>query len=228
MASAVVIFSTDIEFHLLSKYVLVAAGYQVTLINDMADLFAHVDSHEPAVIVIDCRRNDRRGIDICREIKTHPTPTTPAVIAVVEKGDDSILIEAIEAGADRAFRRPFDPAEVLDCLAGFAERSSSALQSHVTEYGALRVDALRRRAYYEDDLVPLGQIQFQLLRLLVESPGQTFRREELITAAWPEGTFVDDRTVDVHVGILRRALRKAGAADMIQTIRGTGYSLIDA
>ncbi|WJR65028.1 response regulator transcription factor [Neorhizobium sp. CSC1952] len=224
MTDTILIFSEDIEFHLLSKHVLMASGYQVILITEEADATTTAIQRSPLAIVLDCRRESSAGVTICKALKNHPKTRSILIVAVVEKGNEAAYIKIVEAGADRVFHRPTDPADVIDFLHHYAT-NPARLQRYIIELPLTRIDTINRKVFFRDKQVILGQTQYLMLKCLLEIPGKIFRRDELIEAVWPDGTFVDDRTVDVHIGVLRKALREAGAGNMVRTVRGAGYTV---
>jgi two-component system phosphate regulon response regulator PhoB len=225
MSPAVLTVSTSVEFHLIAKHILEAEGFSAIYAQNPAEAVAAARSDKPLAVLLDCRSAGFPSQEICASIKADPETGAIVVIALIEQGAESVYLDLLKAGADRSFHRPFEPIKVLEYLRTIASIDRGSARSATLRHGDLELELASRRIWRAGNLVHVGAIEFNLLRALMENPREVLSREMLISAAWSTGATVDGRTVDVHIGLLRKALRQDGSQDIIQTMRGVGYSL---
>lgn len=229
MKPLVLICSQDPEFYLVHSHILEVDGFTIQLAGGVEEALALASEREPKAVVLDCQPTSATGSTICARLKGEPRTGGLPVIALIAPGAENQHLDLWKAGIDESFVRPFAPAKLLDCL-----RMKLALPkpgSNGMENGGwiscgdleIRLDAHRVRGNGHE--VHLGPIEFNLLRLLLETPGKVFTRDELISAAWPANIHVGVRTVDVHISRLRKALNAASPSSVIRTVRSAGYSL---
>ncbi|MER8603335.1 response regulator transcription factor [Mesorhizobium sp. M1233] len=229
MKPLVLICSQDPEFYLVHSHILEVDGFTIQLAGGVEEALALASEREPKAVVLDCQPISATGSTICARLKGEPRTGGLPVIALIAPGAENQHLDLWKAGIDESFVRPFAPAKLLDCL-----RMKLALPkpgSNGIENGGwiscgdleIRLDAHRVRGNGHE--VHLGPIEFNLLRLLLETPGKVFTRDELISAAWPPNIHVGVRTVDVHISRLRKALKAASPSSVIRTVRSAGYSL---
>lgn len=226
--ASVLIASTDADFYLLLSHILKEAGFEVTLASSTQEILHFSAELSPVAILLDCRQGEARAYEVCERLKQEAVTFGIVTVGLIGPGAEHLHIDLIKSGIDETFVRPMAPKKLIGFLNGLAGRRAPgyALTDRGTLLvaGAITIDPRTHRVTRGGKIVHLGPIEFRLLRHLVENAGQVVSRQALIAAGWDEGRFVDTRTVNVHVGRLRRALDDGGP-DYIRTVRSAGYML---
>lgn len=179
----------------------------------------------PTWAFVDWVLPDLSGLEVCRRLRCDP-PTANAKVAMVLEGDDpEARRQALRAGADDYLVGPLTRAAILDRVMAAMPRDLAVMPPSGLRFGDLAIDIAAFQARWQGKAIALMPNEFRLLRYFVEHPGRVFTRSQLIAALGKHGTPIDERTVDVWIGRLRRALRAAGAGDMLRTVRSLGYVL---
>jgi two-component system phosphate regulon response regulator PhoB len=168
---------------------------------------------------------DVSGIEICRRLRVLETTRTLPVIMVTGRGEDSDRVRGLAVGADDYVVKPFSVNELMARVHALLRRSRPERVAERLHAGDLDLDRLTRRVRRGDRNIRLGPTDFRLLECLLEKPGRVFSRAQLIDLVWGRATGVDERTVDVHIGRLRKKLSKGRERDPIRTVRGAGYAI---
>ncbi|WP_244571519.1 response regulator transcription factor [Mesorhizobium carmichaelinearum] len=229
MKPLVLICSQDAELYMFLSHTLEVDGFTTEPAGGAKEALALAEEREFQAVVLDCGPASITGSAICARLKRDPRTCGLPVIALIAPGAENQHLGLLKAGIDESFVRPIAPAKLLDCL-----RAKLALPkrgSNGVENGGwlscsgleMKLDAHRVRGNGHD--IHLGPIEFNLLRLLLGTPGKVFTRDELIGAAWPPNIHVGARTVDVHISRLRKALKDTSPRCVIRTVRSAGYSL---
>ncbi|QLL66277.1 response regulator transcription factor (plasmid) [Sinorhizobium mexicanum] len=226
----VLICSDNADFYVLLSHILVREGFQTILVGD-DDVFEQASVKEVTAIILDSAREPSITLTACAAIKGTDATSHIPTIALVSAGDERHYLNLLKAGIDENFVRPVSPARLLAYLSSLVQsganrpRPAGENPTPTVGFGALKLDEGRRTVSYGDREIQLGPIEFKLLRRLFESPGRVFSRLELIEAAWPPNIYVQARTVDVHVGRLRRSLQRLTGLALIRTVRAAGYAI---
>lgn len=220
------IASTDADFYLLLSHILEEAGFGVTLTSTEEEVVHFSAELSPIAVLLDCRNGEALAFDICARLKQEATTIEIETIALIGPGAEHLHIDLIKSGIDETFVRPMAPNKLIGFLSGIARRKGMA-HTHgegrtVLTAGDITLDPRRHRVTRGDKELHLGPIEFRLLRHLMAHAGEVVSRQALIGAGWEAGRFVDARTVNVHVGRLRRAIADGGP-DRIRTVRSAGY-----
>lgn len=232
MKPLILICSTDYEFYLLLAQILNMRGFEASLVEGAEEALASVKSDDLVAVIIDYHSDAFRIGDLVSQIRETPAEKTPPIAVFVGAGNQQLYLEVLKTGVSEIFMRPFNPERFLSYLSHLspddsaktcAERASgnSLIYAEIT----MHLDSMRVECNGME--VQLSPIEFRLLQHFLQRPGYVFSRDALIAAAWPQGTFVEPRTVDVHVGRLRRGMRRVLGRDIIRTVRATGYALDD-
>ena len=222
MAPTLLLVSSSLDSLLFLKHVLETDGFEIVLAADFTTASEQASLVKPAAIIADCGVSNTTCRDLCVDLKNASATKSIVFIPLIEPGADLLHIGMIQAGADRCFHRPFEPVELLEYLrVRFMDSGPS--KNQILKGGGIELDIRARRAHRDGTVLKLGMLDFNLLQLFMEKPGKVMRRNELIAGGWPANTFVDDRTVDVRIGLLRKALRLTDGNDPIRTVRGIGY-----
>jgi two-component system phosphate regulon response regulator PhoB len=165
------------------------------------------------------------GIEICRRLKTRPETRAVPIIMLSARSEEVDRVRGLETGADDYVVKPYSVAELIARVRTQLRRTRPVAVGTVLEFDDIRLDPESHVVQRGDAVLQLGPTEFRLLACLMERPGRVFSREQLLDRVWGRDVDVESRTVDVHVGRLRKALCQHGGADPLRTIRGTGYAL---
>ncbi|MBL4811835.1 MAG: phosphate regulon transcriptional regulator PhoB [Rhodobacteraceae bacterium] len=207
------------------RYNLEAEGYRVSVAEtgDEALLMVHED--RPDVIVLDWMLPSVSGIEICRQIKARKDTRDIAIIMLSARSQEDDKVRGLETGADDYVVKPYAVAELMARLRTQLRRVRPSSVGQELSYQDIILNSETHRVKRGDELLKLGPTEFRLLSTLMEKPGRVWSREQLLDRVWGRDIYVDTRTVDVHVGRLRKVLTKHGGADPVRTVRGAGYAL---
>ncbi|MBW6425752.1 response regulator transcription factor [Rhizobium sp. XQZ8] len=220
--SNLMLVSASPDFLLVFKHILETDGFGVVVVGGYATASQQADLIKPAAVIADSADTNSASVELCLSLKGRRETKSVTFIPILEPGADAIYIDLIRAGADRCFLRPFTPVELLEYLRSrFSDRVPPRQQ--ILTGGGIELDVRARCAHRDGASLKLGMLDFNLLQLFMERAGIVLRRDELMVGGWPANTFVDDRTVDVRIGLLRKALGATDAAGPIRTVRGVGY-----
>jgi two-component system phosphate regulon response regulator PhoB len=167
------------------------------------------------------------GIELCRRLRARPQTQSLPIIMLTARGEESERVRGLATGADDYIVKPFSVPELLARVRALLRRASPERVALILTIGDLELDREKKRVSRANQPVDLGPTEFRLLEYLMERPGRVFSREQLLDGVWGSDVYIDERTVDVHVGRLRKALNHGHATDPIRTVRGAGYSLDD-
>ena len=224
MPARVLIVEDEEPLTMLLRYNLEAAGYVVDSAarGDEAEL--KLRESTPDLIVLDWMLPGLSGIELCRRLRSHSATAQLPIIMLTARGEETDRVRGLATGADDYIVKPFSVPELLARVSALLRRTKPERVSAVLTAGDISLDRERRRVLRGDNEVELGPTEFRLLEYLIQSPGRVYSREQLLDGVWGRDVYIDERTVDVHVGRLRKALSKEGQADPIRTVRGSGYS----
>jgi two-component system, OmpR family, phosphate regulon response regulator PhoB len=184
-----------------------------------------VEETPPDLIVLDWMLPNVSGIEVCRRLKTRPETRGLPIIMLSARSEEVDRVRGLETGADDYVIKPYSIVELMARVRAQLRRTRPASMGEVLEYEDIRLDSETHRVTRGGDLLKLGPIEFRLLSTFMEKPGRVWTREQLLDRVWGREIYVDTRTVDVHVGRLRKALCRTGGADPVRTVRGAGYAL---
>ena len=214
----------------LLRYNLEQAGFDILQASNGKAALDIVETEQPDLLVIDWMMPEASGIDVCRQLRSRPETKALPIIMLSARGEEGDKSLGLDTGADDYVTKPFSPRELVSRVKALLRRARPSLTQDVMRYNDVEINPETMRVTRDGDEMHLGPKEYQLLALLMERPGRVFTRDQLLNHVWGHGIYVEDRTVDVHMSRLRRALNKApdGKAerpDIIRTVRGTGYSL---
>jgi len=209
----------------LLSYNLEKAGFAVSVASTGEDALLALTEEPPDLVLLDWMLPHVSGIEICRRIRREPATRDLPVIMLTARTEESDRIRGLETGADDYVAKPFSPGELIARVRALLRRARPELSAEELRAGAIVMDLAAHRVHVGDREVELGPTEFRLLRHFLEHPGRVYSREAILDAVWGRDLHVEIRTVDVHVGRLRKVLRDATGTDPIRTVRGAGYSL---
>lgn len=207
------------------RYNLEAEGFAVLLAEDGEDALEQLRASEPDIVVLDWMLPKVSGIEVCRQIKTDRRLRAIPVIMLSARGDEDDRVRGLETGADDYVVKPYSVAELLARLRTQLRRTRPVTVGERLSFGDIVLDAAEHRVSRGGQAVHLGPTEFRLLGTLMEKPGRVWSREQLLNRVWGNDIDMDCRTIDVHVGRLRKALMAAGGTNPVRTVRGAGYAL---
>ncbi len=206
-------------------YNLEAEGYRVTCADNGDDAMLVIAEDMPDVIVLDWMMPHLSGIEVCRQIKSNPDTRAIPVIMLSAKSEEVDRVRGLETGADDYVVKPYSVSELMARVRGQLRRVRPATVGQILTYDDISLNAETYRVSRAGVDLKLGPTEFRLLSTFMEKPGRVWSRDILLDRVWGRDVYVDTRTVDVHVGRLRKALTEAGGSDPLRTVRGAGYAL---
>ena len=209
----------------LLSYNLEKEGYKVTVATDGEEGLMLVDERLPDLIVLDWMLPKVSGIEVCRRLRTRAETRNVPIIMLTARGEESDRIRGLDTGADDYITKPFSMTELTARIRAVLRRIRPGLSEDRIRHGDIVIDRVAHRVKREGREVHLGPTEFRLLDYLMQHPGRVFSREQLLDAVWGSDVYVEARTVDVHIGRLRKALNLSEESDPIRTVRSAGYSL---
>ena len=224
MAAHILIVEDESALSTLLSYNLEKEGFAVTIAADGEQAMEILAEEPPDLVLLDWMLPHLSGIEICRRIRRNPATSGLPVIMLTARGEETNRIRGLETGADDYVTKPFSPAELVARVRALLRRAHPAAGADELAAGDIVMDLAAYRVRIAGADVELGPTEFRLLRHFMEHPGRVYSRDQILDAVWGRDINVEDRTVDVHIGRLRKALRVAGK-DPIRTVRGAGYSL---
>jgi two-component system phosphate regulon response regulator PhoB len=209
---------------MLLRYNLEAEGYAVDVASRGDDAELRLRERVPDLVVLDWMLPGLSGIELCRRVRSRSETAQLPILMLTARGEEDERVRGLATGADDYVVKPFSVAELMARVKALLRRASPEVVSAVLKAGELELDRETFRVRRSGREVHLGPTEFRLLEFLMTSPGRVFSREQLLNGVWGHDVYVDERTVDVHIGRLRKALNRAQLSDPIRTVRGAGYA----
>ena len=206
-------------------YNLEAEGFRVQQADNGEEALLIVAEETPDLIVLDWMLPNVSGIEVCRRLKSRAETKAVPIIMLSARSEETDLVRGLETGADDYMVKPYSVAELMARVRTQLRRSRPATMGEALEYEDITLDPETHRVHRDGNLLKLGPTEFRLLTTFMEKPGRVWSREQLLDRVWGRDIYVDTRTVDVHVGRLRKALCAHGGDDPVRTVRGAGYAL---
>lgn len=207
------------------QYNLEAEGFDVVVADNGEDALLLVQEEQPDLLVLDWMLPKVSGIEVCRQVKADPATRSIPIIMLSARSEETDRVRGLETGADDYVVKPYSVVELMARLRTQLRRTRPATMGERLSFEDIILDAAEHRVFRSGQPLHLGPTEFRLLSTLMEKPGRVWTREQLLDRVWGRDIYVDTRTIDVHVGRLRKALMTNGGADPVRTVRGTGYAL---
>jgi len=224
MGPRVLIVEDEEPLTLLLRYNLEAEGYEVDSVSRGDEAEIRLREQVPDIVLLDWMLPGLSGIELCRRIRVRPETERLPVIMLTARGEEGDRIRGLSTGADDYIVKPFSVPELLARVRALLRRTKPAHIATLLSAGDMELDRETHRVRRAGKDLHLGPTEFRLLEFLMQSPGRVFTREHLLNAVWGHDVYIDERTVDVHVGRLRKAINLPNKPDPIRTVRGAGYS----
>ena len=206
-------------------YNLQAEGFEVAQASNGEEALEAVADSAPDLILLDWMMPHVSGLEVCRRLKLRPETRNIPVIMLSARSEEVDKVRGLETGADDYVIKPYSVVELMARLKAHLRRVRPSTIGIVLEWGDIRLDPETHRVTRGEAQLKLGPTVFRLLATFLEKPGRVFSRDQLLDRVWGRDIYVDTRTVDVHIGRLRKALMAQGGDDPLRTVRGAGYAL---
>jgi len=206
-------------------YNLEAEGFRVAQAANGEEALLLVEEEAPDIIVLDWMLPNVSGIEVCRQLKTRPETRSVPVIMLSARSEEVDRVRGLETGADDYVVKPYSVVELMARVRAQLRRSRPSAVGQQLAYEDIVLDSETHRVFRDQKPLKLGPTEFRLLATFMEKPGRVWSREQLLDRVWGRDIYVDTRTVDVHIGRLRKALCQHGGSDPLRTVRGAGYAL---
>ena len=207
----------------LLTYNLEAEGYEVRNAESAEDAELLVAEEAPDLVILDWMLPEVSGIELCRRFRSRSETSAMPVLMLTARGEESDRIRGLSTGADDYVVKPFSLPELLARVKAILRRAAPERIADVLSFGDVELDRAAHRVKRGERDVRLGPTEFRLLEFMMESAGRVLSRSQLLDGVWGRNGYVDERTVDVHIGRLRKALVHGSEADLIRTVRSAGY-----
>ncbi len=206
-------------------YNLEAEGFAVQRASNGEEALVLVAESPPDLILLDWMMPHVSGLEVCRRLKMRPETRQIPIIMLSARSEEVDKVRGLETGADDYVIKPYSIIELMARLRAHLRRTRPATLGLALEWNDITLDPETHRVLRSGQTLKLGPTEFRLLATFLEKPGRVFSREQLLDRVWGRDIYVDSRTVDVHVGRLRKALCTFGGEDPLRTVRGAGYAL---
>jgi len=223
LSAKVLVVEDEAALQEMLSYNLEADGFKVSRATTGEEAEILIAEERPDLIILDWMLPGTSGIEICRRVRTRPETRGIPIVMLTARGEEGDRIRGLATGADDYVVKPFSVAELLARVKAILRRSAPDRVAEVLKVSDIELDRAAHRVTRGVREVRIGPTEFRLLEFLMESPGRVLSRAQLLDGVWGRDAFVDERTVDVHIGRLRKALIRGKERDPIRTVRGAGY-----
>jgi two-component system phosphate regulon response regulator PhoB len=221
---AVLVVEDESALSTLLRYNLEREGYRVFEARDGEEALILAEEVKPDLVVLDWMLPQLSGLEICRRLRGRGDMRNVPIVMLTARGEETDRIRGLDTGADDYIVKPFSMTEFLARLRAVMRRVRPSLVEDIVTVGEISIDRGSHRVRRSSRDIHLGPTEYRLLDQLMQHPGRVFSREQLLDSVWGSDVYVEARTVDVHVGRLRKALNQSGEKDPIRTVRSAGYS----
>jgi len=227
MAACILAVEDESQIRDMIRFALERDGHLLLDAENTAEAHAHLLEQRVDAVLVDWMLPGGSGLEFVRRLRRDERTAALPVIMLTARAEEHDIATGLDAGADDYLTKPFSPRELQARIRALLRRSRDFDDGSVLKVGRLNVDTAAHRASVGDTVVPLGHTEFKLLAFLARHPDRVYSRDQLLDHVWGPGTFIEERTVDVHVLRLRKSLRPQGADTLIETVRGAGYRISD-
>ena len=221
----ILLVEDEVPLMTLLRYNLEKEGYRAAEARDGEEALMLANEETPELVLLDWMLPKVSGIEVCRRLRNRAETRNVPIIMLTARGEEADRVRGLDTGADDYITKPFSMTELLARVRAVLRRIRPALAEDVVAFGELTIDRASHRVRRGERDIHLGPTEYRLLDHFMQHPGRVFSREQLLDAVWGSGVYVDARTVDVHIGRLRKALNDDNKPDPIRTVRSAGYSL---
>ncbi|NLA51123.1 MAG: phosphate regulon transcriptional regulatory protein PhoB [Alcaligenaceae bacterium] len=223
MASTILVVEDEPAIQELIAVNLSFAGHKVLRADDAEQARILIDAELPDLILLDWMLPGLSGLQMARQLRTDDRTKEVPIIMLTAKGEETDKVEGLESGADDYITKPFSPKELMARIKAVLRRRAPQLTDDEIEVNGLRLDPVSHRVSGNDNDISLGPTEFRLLHFFMTHPERVYTRNQLLDQVWGDHVFLEERTVDVHIRRLRKALEATQHDVMVETVRGSGY-----
>jgi two-component system phosphate regulon response regulator PhoB len=223
MSARILIVEDDEPIATLLRYNLESEGFQVDVLETGEEAELAVSENEPDLLVLDWMLPALSGLELCRRLRAGRRTRALPIIMVTARGEEADRVRGLGLGADDYVIKPFSPAELIARIKALLRRANPDRLADRIAMGDIELDREAHRVTRNGRLLRLSPTEFRLLEFFMTSPGRVLSRSQLLDGVWGRDVYVDERTVDVHVGRLRKSLVRSREKDPVRTVRGAGY-----
>lgn len=227
MSARILVVEDEADIATLLQYNLEAQGFDVDVSGDAEEAELAVSEATPDLILLDWMLPGSSGIEFCRRLRAGKDTQAVPIIMLTARSEEADRIRGLTTGADDYVVKPFSVPELLARVTALLRRSHPERLADSLTVGEFHLDRISHKATRGKRSLRLGPTEFRLLEFFLERPGRVLSREQLLDGVWGRNVYVDERTVDVHIGRLRKALMRGDENDPIRTVRGAGYAFGD-
>ncbi len=209
----------------LLEFTLTGKGFRLRKAMDAAQARTAIDAELPDLVILDWMLPGESGVQFARKLRAEARTRVLPIIILTAKAEEPDKVMGLESGADDYITKPFSPRELVARVNALLRRRAPELGGERLTVGPLVLDTARHDVRVNDQVIPLGAAEFKLLRFLMAHPERVFSRGQLLDQVWGDHAYIEERTVDVHVLRLRKALAEHGVEHFVQTVRGVGYRM---
>ena len=224
MPTNILIVEDEEPLTLLLRYNLESEGYAVESVARGDEAETRLRESVPDLVILDWMLPGLSGIELCRRLRARPETERMPVLMLTARGEETERVRGLATGADDYVVKPFSVPDLVARVRALLRRAKPDHISTLLRAGDIELDRETKRVHRAGRELHLGPTEFRLLEFLMQSPGRVYSREQLLDGVWGQDVYIDERTVDVHVGRLRKALNRPRQPDPIRTVRGSGYS----
>lgn len=225
MKASILVVDDEVAICDMLRLALETAGFSVSVAYNGKRAWQIINEQMPDLLVLDWMMPEMTGIELTRRIKQDPDLQSLPIIMLTARGEEDSKITGLESGADDYVTKPFSTRELVSRIRALLRRLAPSTLEQQLQHGELVLDVLSMRARGHGQEIALGPIEFKLLEFLMRQPERVFSREQLLNRVWGGDVYIEERTVDVHIMRLRKALKASDLDDLIETVRGSGYRL---
>jgi len=225
MVTRVLVVEDDVAIKDMLCFSLRHSGFECDAVGDAESGLAMLKDQQPDIILLDWMLPGIDGIEFIRRLRGNEYLAAIPVIMLTAKGESDDMVKGLSVGADDYVNKPFSPPELMARIKAVLRRCQLPEndKDHALQFGALRLDMKSHRVTIDDERVSLGPTEFRLLHFFMKNPERAYSRGQLLDHVWGDTVYIEERTVDVHIRRLRKALEPTGNDDLVQTVRGVGY-----
>lgn len=225
MATRVLVVEDDVAIRDMLCFSLRHSGFECDAVSDAESGLALLAQQRPDIILLDWMLPGVDGIEFIRRLRSNEYFAEIPVIMLTAKGESEDMVKGLSVGADDYVNKPFSPPELMARIKAVLRRCQlpEADNDQLLEFGGLRLDMKSHRVMVDDERVDLGPTEFRLLHFFMKNPERAYSRGQLLDHVWGDTVYIEERTVDVHIRRLRKALEPSEYDSLVQTVRGVGY-----
>ena len=225
MRPRILLVEDDASLVELIAYNLEREGFDVVRTGDGEEALILAEEEKPDLAILDWMIENLSGIEVCRRLRRQEATKSLPIIMLTARAEEADRVRGLETGADDYLTKPFSPRELVARVRAILRRARPVLGGAVLSFGGIEMDTTAHKVTRDGVAIALGPTEFRLLRHFLEHPRRVFSREQLLDAVWGRDVYVEQRTVDVHIRHLRKAINLADKEDIIRTVRAAGYAL---